>query len=240
MEIIKRLSAVMEAVGNVSKGERNQAQGFNFRGIDAVVNSVSPALRKNGVVVVPRLIHSEYSTVTVGRNATQMGHARVQVEYAFYAEDGSSISAIVAAESMDSGDKATAKAMSVAFRTALLQALCLPTDELDPDHEVFERSPKAQPAKSEPAKSSTTKVEPIKNEPAPKTLKKDVKAQSTGKPALSKAHQSWIVKTIEEKFTGEDPMVVAGDLIGRTIASLDEVTQDESAVLIPALAGGGK
>lgn len=41
---------------------------------------------------------------------------------------------------MDSGDKATAKAMSVAFRTALLQALCLPTDEIDPDAESYERS----------------------------------------------------------------------------------------------------
>jgi hypothetical protein len=235
MEIIKRLSAVMEAVGNVSKGERNQAQGFNFRGIDAVVNAVSPALRKNGVVVVPRLIHSEYATVTVGKNQTQMGHARVQVEYAFYAEDGSSISAIVAAESMDSGDKATAKAMSVAFRTALLQALCLPTDELDPDHEVFERSAPVQ-------KIHSTKPSPVapKEEKQVKQVKQEVKTQPAGKPALSKAHQSWIVKTIEDKFKGEDPMVVAGDIIGRTIASLNEVTQDESAVLIPALAGGGK
>ena len=43
-------------------------------------------------------------------------------------------------EVVDSGDKATAKAMSVAFRTALLQALCLPTDEPDPDASSYERS----------------------------------------------------------------------------------------------------
>jgi hypothetical protein len=41
---------------------------------------------------------------------------------------------------MDSGDKATAKAMSVAFRTALLQSLSLPTDEVDPDAHSYERS----------------------------------------------------------------------------------------------------
>jgi len=41
---------------------------------------------------------------------------------------------------MDSGDKATAKAMSVAFRTALLQSLSLPTDEVDPDATSYERS----------------------------------------------------------------------------------------------------
>lgn len=144
MEIIKRLSAVMEAVGHVSKTERNQSQNFNFRGIDAIMNAVSPALRKHGVVVVPHVLESEYDTVTVGRNNTQMGHARVTVQYTFWAEDGTNISATVAAESMDSGDKATAKAMSVAFRTALLQALCLPTDERDPDADSYERAPVQQ------------------------------------------------------------------------------------------------
>ena len=39
----------------------------------------------------------------------------------------------VAAESWDTGDKAMPKAMSVAMRTALIQALALPTDEPDPD-----------------------------------------------------------------------------------------------------------
>ena len=147
MEIIKKLSAVMEAVGHVSKTERNQSQNFNFRGIDAIVNAVSPALRKHGVVVVPHLIESHYDTVVVGRNNTQMGHARVTVQYVFMADDGSNISATVAAESMDSGDKATAKAMSVAFRTALLQALCLPTDERDPDADSYERAPASETPK---------------------------------------------------------------------------------------------
>jgi hypothetical protein len=41
---------------------------------------------------------------------------------------------------MDAGDKATAKAMSVAFRTALLQSLSLPTDDVDPDAHSYERS----------------------------------------------------------------------------------------------------
>lgn len=155
MEIIKQLSAVMADVGAVRKTEKNSAQGFNFRGIDAVTNAVFPAMVKHGVVVVPTVVASSYDTVTVGRNATQMGHARVTVEYQFFAGDGSTISATVCAESMDSGDKATAKAMSVAFRTALLQALCLPTDEIDPDHDVYERS--SAPAK--PAAKSKGKAE---------------------------------------------------------------------------------
>lgn len=70
-----------------------------------------------------------------------MLQCRVIVQYVFAAEDGTTLAATVAAEALDSGDKATAKAMSVAFRTALLQALCLPTDEPDPDHDIYERAP---------------------------------------------------------------------------------------------------
>lgn len=138
--VFKALSAVMADVGAVRKGDYNEGQRFNFRGIDAVVNAVSPALRKHGLIVTPKIHTIDYSTVEVGRNRTPMGHVRVVVEYNFTHENGGSVSTVVPGEAMDSGDKATAKAMSVAFRTALLQALCLPTDEPDPDSQSYERA----------------------------------------------------------------------------------------------------
>jgi len=130
----------MKAVGGIAKKDRNQAQGFNFRGIDSVVNAVSPALQKFGVVVVPSVEEYDYQTVEIGKNRTAMGHVRVKVTYTFIGANGDTIKATVVGEAMDSGDKATAKAMSVAFRTALLQSLSLPTDEVDPDATSYERS----------------------------------------------------------------------------------------------------
>ena len=135
------LSAVMAEVGAVKKGDFNEGQRFNFRGIDAVVNAVSPALRKHGIVVTPKVESVDYGTVEIGRNRTPMGHVRVVVTYTFHHVSGGSVTATVPGEAMDSGDKATAKAMSVAFRTALLQALSLPTDEPDPDAHSYERAP---------------------------------------------------------------------------------------------------
>jgi hypothetical protein len=225
MEIIKALSAVMDEVGGVSKKERNNAQGFNFRGIDAVVNAVSPALRKNNVVVVPELINAEYETVTVGAKQTLMGHARVTVKYAFYAQDGSNIAATVAAESMDSGDKATAKAMSVAFRTALLQALCLPTDETDPDANSYERSDKPAIPLVRPAAPRTSTNPPAQ----PKTLRN---------PVLSAAQIVWVTEQITKAFAGEPILVVVSDLIGRTITDFSEVTTEEKKILVAKLSGG--
>ena len=140
ISITQALNEVMKAVGGIAKKDRNQAQGFNFRGIDSVVNAVSPQLQKYGVIVFPSVEDYVYETVEIGRNRTAMGHVKVKVHYTFMGPAGDAIRTTVVGEAMDSGDKATAKAMSVAFRTALLQALCLPTDEPDPDAQSYERS----------------------------------------------------------------------------------------------------
>lgn len=140
MKIHEALTHVMEDVQAVAKTDRNTSQGFNFRGIDAVVNAVAPALRKHGVLVMPVVDSYSYSTVEVGRNKTAMGHVIVKVRYVFVGPEGDNLYTEVFGEAMDSGDKAMPKAMSVAFRTALLQALALPTDEQDPDASSYERT----------------------------------------------------------------------------------------------------
>lgn len=131
------LADVMSDVGAVAKDSRNTQQNFNFRGVDAVVNAVSPALRKHRVMVLPQMRSVDYVMMPLssGKSATV---CRVVVAYRFVAVDGSHIETVVAAEAFDMGDKATPKAMSVAFRTALLQALALPTDDPDPDSMVYE------------------------------------------------------------------------------------------------------
>ena len=141
--IIEALSAVAGDVGAVGKERRNAQQGFTFRGIDDVMNAVSGPMRKHGVIVLPKLIEKERAESRTAKGAI-MANVYVTVEYVFYGPEGDSVSATVCAESFDSGDKATAKAMSVAFRTALLQSLCLPTDEPDPDLATYERHPAPQ------------------------------------------------------------------------------------------------
>lgn len=146
VSIHQALNAVMRQVGAVRKTDRNtQGAGYNFRGIDAVTNAVYPALCEHGVVCVPKVLTYEYGTVVVGSRRTEMGHARLTVEFTFYGPCGDFVIATTAGEAFDSGDKATAKAHSVALRTALLQTLMLPTDDTDPDSHTYERSPQRSP-----------------------------------------------------------------------------------------------
>lgn len=144
--VIEALNKVMSDVGAVKKGDRNtQGSGYNFRGIDAVTNAVYPALVKHGVIVAPKVLEYKYGTVVVGHKRTEMSHAQLTVEFTWYGPDGDSIVTVTAGEAFDSGDKATAKAHSVALRTAMLQTLCLPTDEPDPDSSTYERAAQKSP-----------------------------------------------------------------------------------------------
>jgi hypothetical protein len=56
----------------------------------------------------------------------------VTVEYTFLGPTGDRITTTVPGEAWDSEDKGSSKAMAVAFRTALIQVLAIPTKERDP------------------------------------------------------------------------------------------------------------
>ena len=140
--IYTAILGVMRDAGVVGKDSLNVQQNFRFRGVDTVVNALAEHLRRHGIITIPRLQTYTYSQVNIGTNRTLTGHAVVEVSYLFAsAVDGSSTEVTVPGEAMDVGDKAVSKAMSVAYRTALIQLFNLPTGEVDPDHGVYERSP---------------------------------------------------------------------------------------------------
>lgn len=129
---------VMGDVRELGKDSRNDHQRFNFRGVDDVMNAVGPALRRHGVSVVPVAVdlRTRDAQTTQGKAAHE---TMVVVTYTIHGPAGDSMPGAAAGESLDSGDKATPKAMSVAYRTFLLQALCLPTMDTDPDAQSYER-----------------------------------------------------------------------------------------------------
>lgn len=143
MNIYEAISSVMNDVGAIGKNTKNTQQGFMFRGIDAVMNALQPALIKNHIFVVPEVLEQ-----TREERQSQKGglliYSICKIRYTFYAEDGSNVTAIVIGEGMDSGDKATNKAMSIAFKYACFQVFCIPTEEMkDPDAECHDVAPKS-------------------------------------------------------------------------------------------------
>lgn len=130
---------VMADVQSIAKGDRNNQQNFNFRGIDAVMNTVGPSLREHGVVIIPQALE-----ITTERYQSKQGggmkNATVHMQYTVYGPAGDSFVGSAYGEAADSGDKSVSKAQSVAYRTFLLQGLTVPTQERDPDHDIHDRA----------------------------------------------------------------------------------------------------
>jgi hypothetical protein len=145
--VLTRLAQVMDDVKAVAKRETNTHDRYSFRGIDAVLNALGPAFRERKILVQPHVTMNERTEIVVGQNATRMTLVRVEVTYTFVsAEDGSTFDVHTPGEAFDRGDKATSKAMSVAYRTALIQTFALPTDEPDADTESHELGAAGPPA----------------------------------------------------------------------------------------------
>ena len=73
------------------------------------------------------------------RNGGALFYVVLKVNYHFAsAEDGSKFTVCAYGEAMDSGDKATNKAMSAAYKYACFQAFCIPTENVDADAETHE------------------------------------------------------------------------------------------------------
>lgn len=140
--VVEAFAAVQAEILAVGKDGKNTQQNYNFRGIDAVVNAVGPVLREQGVIAAPVAVDSRYRDVQTSQGKPSR-ECTVTVTYRFYGPAGDFIDVQVPGESMDFGDKGAAKAMSVAFRIALLQALCIPTDEPEPDAATYERAAEA-------------------------------------------------------------------------------------------------
>lgn len=142
------IATVMAEIGKagISKDRKNEQQGYKFRGIDDVYNALSEILSAAGLCVLPRVTKRE-----VTERATKSGGALfyvvLEIEYDFVcAKDGSKHTVAVVGEAMDSGDKATNKAMSAGYKYACMQAFCIPTEgDNDPDAKTHEVAAKEVP-----------------------------------------------------------------------------------------------
>ena len=139
------MSQVMQDIGAIGKDSYNRQQGFAFRGIDAVMGALHPALIKHGVFFVPEVIDRERLDFTTSKG-TQMEAVHLHVKFTFYGPTGDYVSCSAWGEASDAGDKATGKAMSMALKSALLQTFCVPTEDTeDADATSVERGQHIDP-----------------------------------------------------------------------------------------------
>jgi hypothetical protein len=157
MKVYQAINKVQAALAKqgISKDRRNtQGAGYNFRGIDDVFNAVSPLLAEHGLCILPRMLTRQCEE-RQSKSGGALFYVTVEAEFDLVsAEDGSKHTIKTFGEAMDSGDKATNKAMSAAYKYAAFQAFAIPTEgDNDADaqtHEVAQRQDRAAPIDTSP------------------------------------------------------------------------------------------
>jgi hypothetical protein len=149
VKVYKAINAVQAELAKtgISKDRVNEQQRYKFRGVDEVYNALSPLLAKHGLCILPRVVSRE----CVERESAQqkaLFYVTVHMEFDFVAsEDGSKHTVVTYGEAMDSGDKATNKAMSAAYKYACMQAFSIPT-EGDNDADATTHEVRINPVKN--------------------------------------------------------------------------------------------
>lgn len=144
-QAINAVQAELCKIGIAKSSTNTQGAGYKFRGIDAVYNVLSSIMAQNGLVIVPRMLGRTCEERT-SKSGGALFYVTVEAEFDLVsAEDGSKHTARTFGEAMDSGDKATNKAMSAAYKYMAFQTFAIPTEgDNDADahtHEVARKKP---------------------------------------------------------------------------------------------------
>lgn len=167
--VIRAINAVTaELAGEgIGKDSKNVQQGWTFRGIDAVLNTLARIIADNKLVIIPHVLSRELVERHTKGGAV-LFCVTARVDYTFIsAEDGSRETiGPFDGEAMDSADKATNKAMSAAYKYMAIQTFCIPTEgDNDADattHEVVAGAAGAAPSPQR-QQSSSRRVNVIDN-----------------------------------------------------------------------------
>lgn len=200
--IFKALSAVQSDLAKVgiAKTKQNKQQGYAYRGIDDVLNTIAPILATHGVLIIPNVLNKEIKIVNTKSGGTA-SHVVVEVGFVLYDSNGDSICHTAYGESLDTSDKAVNKAVTAAYKYFLFHAFCVPIEGVgDADNENIEQ------AAPEPALVSAATLDEILNlcEETGEDLSRYVEwAKVTDAKDIPQAKAERIVANLKNKLGGD-------------------------------------
>ena len=148
-QIHSALSAVIGELPGIGKDSTGKGLQYNYRGIEDIVPVVKRLFAENGIHMTAN--HSIVADADKQGNSGKQRRVVLQSTFMFYAADGSFVSTTTVGEAMDVQDKAMNKAMTAAYKYALIQTLCI-ADGDDPDA-YQPNQPNQQAAAPEPTES---------------------------------------------------------------------------------------
>ena len=140
--IYSRLAAIMGELGAIGKNEKNQHQGWSFRGIDTIYQHTQKLFAKYEVIPGAEILSYTQEKITSAKGL-QGYYMTAHVRVHFYSEGGSTFMDTLATSS-DYSDKVGGQVMSMVMKKAIIDVLVIPANDADPDSKSVEMKPTPQ------------------------------------------------------------------------------------------------
>jgi hypothetical protein len=132
-----RVRREIRTIAKTGKYKQGKTE-YNYRGVDLVVQHFGPVTLKHGVHVFPINVETTYGEKNTNAGG-KMRECTATVTWLIMGPKGDTLTLQTAGEALDTSDKSTTKAQTVALRTLLLTAGLTPTGDPDPDAQRIER-----------------------------------------------------------------------------------------------------
>lgn len=161
---LAQVMAALPAIGKSGQAAASQG-GYSYRGIEQITAHCQPLFALHGIVFVPRVVRHEVKDITVANKPWT--DTFLLVEYDVFGPAGDHITVgPVVGVGRDNSDKGANKALTQAFKYALLQVLCISDAKDDGDGQTHEAD--ARPAPWSVARAKSLLVELVGKDNAAK------------------------------------------------------------------------
>ena len=129
---INRITAEFARAG-IPKLHTNIPDQYQYRSIDDLTARLAPLLARHRLCVIPRVLKHRVQDRQGQQESLLVSVSLLAAFDVVSARDGSSHTVQCWGEALDGGDKGTAKAMSSAYKCAMLELFCVPVGNEDAD-----------------------------------------------------------------------------------------------------------
>lgn len=236
-KIFGQIPKIMAEIGahGISKDQTNKHQNFKFRGIDDVYNSLNKIMSKHGIFSTTNVISHTCQPSGKGYIIT------LEIDFTFYAADGSNVTEKIVTHAIDYGDKGYNKCISIAHKMALLTLFAIPTQgDNDPDAHSPQATPEDDLATAPKTQTrKTTQKAKGKLPPAPREITTDIHRIDE-----IKGKNCWrIESTAKTLWTNNADVVTFLETAGNAMLQVKLTCDDNTGVIEPgsmSLVEGGE
>lgn len=130
------VNAIAQQIEPIAKSEKAAGGNYTYRGIDQIIDSLSPLMAKHGVTVHPVDVDwaADWVASPTRKNADRRErHFTAKYTFEVRGPEGDSFRGVTVMEGMNDRDKASGSALSYAWRQYVSLLFCIPIGPVDPE-----------------------------------------------------------------------------------------------------------